>query len=242
MDNAMLVQTQGLYTSDQELFLQRFRDLSGCDIAEFLRRFQKLMEQNSDYRRECERLTRRCNTIEALLDRACCPGNRLYSQQTLDEHSGNNQIPLTTPVTGLGGDYVDAFPVPPGKKIRLQHLPRPGYQPQTIAVDFALAGAGDNYLDLIIQLYNYPGGQPGGKPYGPTYRGNQFLNKDGTQIHLPFPPYRGAPHVVGSAEVMQVEISHTGAVNNLNSAYITLYYDADKFYEQCRTSCDPKSC
>ena len=242
-NTAMLVKTEGLSSSaDREMFLDRFQDLSGCDLRTLMRRLEMLIEKNDGYRRECERLTIHCRTLQALVNQACCPGNRLYSQQTLDEYSDEDQVPLVIPVTGLGGDYVDSFPVPPGKKIRLRHLPRPGYEPQKIAIDFSYANSGDNYLDLRVQFFSLPGGQPSGKPHGPTYRGNQFLNKDGTQIHLPFPGYRGLPHIVGSNEVMEVEISHTGAVNNLNSAFVTLFYDPQKYFDQCRTPCDPTSC
>ena len=244
-NTAFLVKTEGLNESslgEQKIFRQRLCEMSGFNIDEVERVIRMLVDRNNDFRRECELLTNKCRSLETLVAQACCPGNRLFSQVSLDEFSDDNQVPMTAVVTGLGGDYVDAFPLPPGKKIRLRHLPRPGYEPQKIAVDFSLAGGGDNYLDLTLQLHLLPGGQPNGKPYGPTYRGNQFLNKDGSQIHLPFPPYRGVPLVVGSSEVMEIEITHTGAVNNLNSAFVTLFYDAQRFFNQCRTPCDPTSC
>ena len=244
-NTASLVKTEGLTpggVSDQELFRRRFCHMAGIDLDDLMMLVRSLRDSNLEYRRECDRLTIKCRSLEEIVRAHCCPGNRLYSQSTLDNYSDDNQVPLVVPVTGLGGDYVDAFPVPPGKKIRLRHLPRPGYEPQKIAIDFSLAGGGDNYLDLVVQLFSLPGGQPNGKPHGPTYRGNQFLNKDGTQIHLPFPGYRGLPHIVGSNEVMEVEITHTGAVNNLNSAFVTLFYDPQKYFDQCRTPCDPTSC
>jgi hypothetical protein len=174
-------------------------------------------------------------TLEDLFRRANCPANVLYSDVTVAEYSGNNQVELTEVVKGLGGDYVDAVPLPPGKLIRLEHLARPGYRPHKIAIDMSLANGGDNYLDFEIQLILIPGGQDGGKPYGPKYRGNQFLNKNGTQIHVPFPPYLGRQLTIGSMERLAVVVKHTGGVNNLNSIYVTLYHDADCAYQACRT-------
>jgi hypothetical protein len=74
----------------------------------------------------------RCDAIEMLCRNFLCPGNVNFSQRTLDEYSGNARSSSTEPVTGLGGDFVNAFPVPPGKKIRLTHRARPGYTPTKI--------------------------------------------------------------------------------------------------------------
>ena len=242
---ATLVTTQGLpldeYRRDQ--FRRQICDVMGIDFDALMREVKDLCRQRDRYRDDCEALTRRCDTLEAIQKVTCCPGNQLYSNFTLDEYSGNNQVNLLKAMAGLGGDYVDTFPLPPGKMIRLTHDARPGYMPEKIAIDFSFANAGDNYLDLELQLYLIPGGQePLGKPYGPRYRGNQFLNKDGTQIHINFPPYRDQRLTVGSLEKLAIEIRPTGAVNNLNSVFVTLYHDARRFYQLCKQSCDPTTC
>ena len=71
-------------------------------------------------------LEKRCDNIWAVARRACCPGNLLYSQITLDEFSDNRQVNLDTPVEDFGPGYVNQFPVAPGQAIRLEHDPRPG--------------------------------------------------------------------------------------------------------------------
>lgn len=245
MDTSSLVATQGL-PMDEHRRMEMKRQMCqivGFDFDALLGEVKELCRQRDRYRDDCESLRRRCDTLEAMQRLMCCPGNMQYSNVTLDEYSGNNQVNLEEVVKGLGGDYVDAFPLPPSKTIRLTHVARPGYMPEKIAIDFALANSGDNYLDLSMQFYLVPGGQnPLGKPFGPRFRGNQFINKDGTQIHIEFPPYRDQRLTVGSLERLDLEITHTGAVNNLNSVFVTLYHDARRFYQLCRQSCDPTTC
>lgn len=184
------------------------------------------------------RSERRCNTFEEVLRRSCCSANQLYSQITIDDLSDKNRIELNQIRTGLGDPYVDTFPVPPTKKIRLLHLARPGYTPTKVMIDFNLANAGDNYLDLSVQFFLVSNDTDPGRDLGSTYSGNDFLNKDGTQIHIPFPTYRGKVVDVGSLERMAVEITHTGAVNALNSARVRLFYDSASFYEACKMKCE----
>jgi len=241
MENGTLVSTQELPemgTSHRTEVMRRLCALTGVNFPEM----QRCLEAYQD---ECARLRKRCcvmeekyTTLEDLFRRANCPANVLYSEVTIAEVSDDNQVQFTEVVKGLGGDYVDAVPVPPGKIIRLEQVARPGYRPHRIALDMGLANNGDNYLDFEIQLFLIPGGQDGGKPYGPKFRGNQFLNKNGTQIHIPFPKYQGHPLTVGSLEKLAVEIKHGGPANNLNSVYVTLYHDADCAYDACR---DPKA-
>jgi len=238
MENGTLVSTQDLPsmgTAHKTELMRRLCALTGVD-------FQEMQRCLLLYQDECARLRKRCcdmeakyTTLEELLRRANCPANVLYSEVTIAEVSDDNQVQLTQVVTGLGGDYVDAVPLPPGKIIRLEHAPRPGYRPHKIAIDMSLANSGDNYLDFEIQFYLVPGGQVGGKPHGPLFRGNQFLNKNGTQIHVPFPPYQSRPLTIGSLEKLAVTVKHIGGVNNLNSIYVTLYHDADCAYDACRT-------
>lgn len=178
----------------------------------------------------------RCDAVEMVCQNYICPGQVLYSQRTLDEFSDDNQINLIEVVKGLGGNYVDAFPVPPGKQIKLIHKARPGFCPKKIAIDLNIAGNGNNYLDFVLQFYLVPGGTNNaeGLPLGSEMRGNQFLNKDGTQIHVPFPEYRNQPIDIGSLEQLALVIKNTGNANNLDSAFVTVYYDNRQFYELCR--------
>lgn len=150
----------------------------------------------------------------------------------------NAQVNLEDIVTGLGGDFVNAFPVPP-KMIRLTHKSRPGYTPTKIAIDMNLAGGANNYLDFTLQFYLFPGGVSTGLglEVGSQMRGNQFLNKDGTQIHVPFPEYRNASIDIGSLETLALVIRNNGAANNLDSAFVTVYYNNKEFYALCKKRC-----
>lgn len=188
---------------------------------------------------EMAALTVKCDSLEMMCKQYVCPGNNNYSQRTLDEYSDDNQINLVEVVKGLGGNYVDAFPVPPGKQIKLTHKGRPGYSPSKIAVDLNVAAGGNNYLDFVLQFYLVPGGTNNteGLPVGSEMRGNQFLNKDGTQIHVAFPQYRNRPIDVGSLETLALVIKNTGGANNLDSAFVTIYYDNHQFYELCKAKC-----
>jgi hypothetical protein len=143
---------------------------------------------------QCRSISQRCDATDMFMQGYVCPGQVNYSQRTLDEYSDDAQVNLEDIVTGLGGDFVNAFPVPPGKMIRLTHKSRPGYTPTKIAIDMNFAGGANNYLDFTLQFYLFPGGVSTGLglEVGSQMRGNQFLNKDGTQIHVPFPEYRNA--------------------------------------------------
>ncbi|HQX64110.1 MAG TPA: hypothetical protein PK593_11695, partial [Thermomicrobiales bacterium] len=86
---------------------------------------------------------KRCDASDQLMQTILCPSQMNFSQRTLDEYSDNSQINLEKIETGLGGDYVNTFPVPPTKQIRLTHLTRPGYTPTKIAIDLNIAGGGN---------------------------------------------------------------------------------------------------
>ncbi|MBL8974335.1 MAG: hypothetical protein JNK56_27325 [Myxococcales bacterium] len=188
---------------------------------------------------QCRTVTQRCDASDLMFQQYICPGNVNFSQRTLDEYSDDSQVNLEDIVTGLGGDFVNAFPVPPTKLIRVTHKSRPGYTPTKIAIDLNIAGGGNNYLDFTLQFYLVPGGVSTGLglEVGPQMRGNQFLNKDGTQIHVPFPEYRNAPIDVGSLETLALVIKNNGAANNLDSAFVTIYYDNKLFYALCKKRC-----
>jgi len=199
-------------------------------------RFSQIERVTSSFEDRCRTTINRCDAIELLCRNFLCPGNVNFSQRTLDEYSGKNQVKLTEVVTGLGDPYNDAFAVPPGKKIRLTHRARPGYTPTNIRIDLNIAGGGNNYSDFLIQFYLVPGGANTnlGLEIGNAYDGNMFLNKDGTQISVPFPDYRALPLDVGSLETLAVVISNNGAANNLDSAHINVFYDNSRFYELCK--------
>jgi hypothetical protein len=189
-----------------------------------------------------DRLTERCKTLEGqcelfsrLLRHYACPGNQNFSKITIDEYSDDAQVNIDQIVQGLGGDYVNAFPVNPSKIIRLEQAERPGYQPTAIRVDLNLSGGANNYLDFFVQFYLGPGGNQTGKPIGSVFRGNQFLNKDGTQIQMKFPEYRGMPIDIGSLERLAVTIANKGAATNLDSAQVYVQYDNDRFYQLCKS-------
>ena len=177
-------------------------------------------------------LEQRCDNIWAAARRACCPGNILFSQITLDEFSDDKHVVIDQIVQNFGPGFVNTFPVPPGSSIRLEQVARPGYLPDEISIDAGLANNGSNYLDLKIKFFLGPGGTNQGKQIGPVWSGNEFLNKDGTQIHVSMPKYRGKIVEVGSVERMAVEIS-VGGPNNLESVNIRLPYDEEKWYKYC---------
>ena len=240
---------QSFEERERQQLLMMFCNMINCRPEQLLR-LGEMDEHVRELRSECDRLRaeldkanrcsckssdieKRCDNIWAVARRACCPGNLLYSQITLDEFSDNRQVNLDTPVEDFGPGYVNQFPVAPGQAIRLEHDPRPGYLPDKIAIDFSLANNGTNYLDLEITFWLGPGGKFRGKQIGPKWTGNEFLNKDGTQIHIDMPKYRGKIVEVGSSERMAVEIRHTGNANNLISAKVRLPYDEERWYAYC---------
>lgn len=208
-------------------------------LAEKGSQIERLVTKCGTIEESCRTLSNRCDAADMLLGQVVCPGNVNYSQRTLDEYSDNAQVNLEVIQTGLGAPFVNAYPVPPANKIRLTHAARPGYNPTRIAIDLNVAGGGNNYLDFVLQFYLVPGGAPTstGLEIGSQMRGNQFLNKDGTQIHVPFPEYRGMGVDIGSLESLALVISNTGAANNLDSAFVTVYYDNKAFYAACKKKC-----
>lgn len=199
----------------------------------------------SCYRRmeeKCRTLEGQCEVLMKLVKHVSCSANINFSKITIDEYSDDSQVNLEHIVTGLGDPYVDTFPVQNGKKIRLQHAKRPGWTPVDIRIDLNLTGIAANYLDFTIQFYLGGTGQELGKPIGPLYKGNQFLNKDGTQIKIPFPTYKADPIDVGSLERLSVEISSKSGGANLESAQVVIPYDNNRFYKMCETQFGKPGC
>lgn len=228
--------TQGQYSQDQILEVLQLLAQNPAMLQQMLRcaqqypELQRLLNTQED---RCRAMQTKCDTLEMLCRSFLCPGNVNFSQRTLDEYSGKSQIKLVEIVKDLGDPYVNAFPIPPGKKIRLTHKSRPGYTPTEIRIDMNIAGNGNNYSDFTVQFYL----QPLNLDIGDEYDGNIFLNKDGTQIAVPFPEYRGAPLDIGSQETLSVVISNNSAANNLNSAHVNIFYDNSRFYELCKKKC-----
>lgn len=233
---------QGQYSQEQ---LMEVLHKLACNPG-ILERMMRCADRFPDIERYCTTIEDRCRTtvsrcesLEMLCQTFICPGNVNFSQRALDEYSGRSQVKLTEIVTGLGDPHVNTFPVQPGKKIRLTHKPRPGYTPTNIRIDLNLAGGGNNYSDFLLQFYVVPGGVNSnqGLEIGDAYDGNIFLNKDGTQISVTFPEYRGLPLDIGSLETLAIVISNNGAVNNLDSAHVNVFYDNTRFYELCKARC-----
>ena len=222
-------------------FLRRMASMPGFfeRVIRCTDRMPDVERYMSTFEERCRATMSRCDALEMLCRNFLCPGNVNFSQRTLDENSGLNQVKASEIVTGLGDPYVNAFPVPPGKKIRLTHRPRPGYTPTVIRIDMNIAGGGNNYSDFSVQFYLVPGGVDSslGMTVGNNYDGNIFLNKDGGQVAVPFPEYRGAPYDIGSLETLAVEIRNGGAANNLDSAHVNIFYDNSRFYELCKARC-----
>lgn len=255
--NEAIIKYEGLPQEAQygdPAVLHRLLSVLGCDPArwqEVLRCATQMSTIEGCYRRmeeKCRTLEGQHEVLMRLVRHVCCSANINFSKITIDEYSDDSQVNLEDVVPGLGDPYVDNFPVPPnGKKIRLQHPERPGWTPVEIRIDLNLTGNANNYLDLEIQFYLGPGDKQLGKPIGPLYKGNQFLNKDGTQIKLPFPKYKGDPIDVGSLERLAVEIKNkSGGGTNLESAQVVILYDNDRFYKMCagafcKTGCAPDS-
>ena len=233
---------QGQYNQEKILDLLQTLAQNPGALERIMRcadRFHEIERAMTSFEDKCRMTVSRCESLEMLCQTFICPGNVNFSQRALDEYSGKSQVKLTEIVTGLGGDFVNAFPVPPTKKIRLTHKPRPGYTPTNIRIDLNVAGGGNNYSDFLLQFYVVPGGVNSslGLEIGDAYDGNIFLNKDGTQISVTFPEYRGLPLDIGSLETLAIVISNNGPVNNLDSAHVNVFYDNTRFYELCKARC-----
>jgi hypothetical protein len=204
-----------------------------------LERFPEMERCLTGFEDRCRTTQQRCDSIEMLCQNFLCPGNVNFSQRTIDEYSNRSLVKLKEIVQNLGGDFVNAFPVPPGKKIRLTHKPRPGYTPTKMRVDMNLAGGAQNYSDFTLQFFLIPGGvnSDQGLEIGNENDGNLYLNKDGSQIEVTFPEYRGTPLDIGSLETLAVVISNNGGANNLDSAHVNVWYDNSRFYELCKARC-----
>ncbi|MCB9702137.1 MAG: hypothetical protein H6711_09600 [Myxococcales bacterium] len=247
MDSGKLVKieqlpVQGTYDQDQILaVLSRIACTPGL-LDRLIRcadRMPELERQLGHFEDRCRSTVSRCESLELIAGAYLCPEQVSFSRRTRDEFSNRSQVKLHKVEQDFGGDFVNSFPVPPGKKIRLTHAPRPGYTPDHIRIDLNIAGGGNNYSDFTVQFYVVPGGVNSelGLEIGNEYDGNLFLNKDGSQIKVNFPDYRGMPLDIGTMERLAVVISNNGPANNLDSAHVNIFYDNNRFYELCKERC-----
>jgi hypothetical protein len=181
----------------------------------------------------CTSVTRRCDDLQNMMRQSCCPANMLYSQVTIDEYSHKAQVNVIKPVIGLGGDYVDDYPVPPKKKIRLVHEQRPGYSPVDITIALSIANQGNNLLDIVVRLYVSTKPEGPGTQIGSEYRGFQFFTNEGGVTPVKFPLYQNSPVTVGSKEYLIIELEHVGTANNLTSAFASVSVNNAGWYAAC---------
>ena len=66
--------------------------------------------------------------------------------------------------------------------------------------------------------------------------GDNLLQKSGNQLKLDFPKYLQNQLVVGSNELLEIEIINN-SVNALNSAHVRVHHDSKLWFEQCTTTC-----
>ncbi|GEM_PF-2562877 len=202
-------------------------------LEETVARLERQLDGSQAHGCDTTKVQKRCDDIWAVARRACCPGNILHSQFTLDQLSDEHKVKLSEIVEMTG--FESAFPLEAGKAIRLEQLVRPGYIPEKIVVDLTFDNKGTNYADIEITFWLGPGGSTRGTRIGPTWDGSEFLETDGSKLEVRFPTYRGQPHEVGAMERLAVEIRHTGNTNKLISAKVRLPVDDEHWFEQCAT-------
>ncbi len=167
---------------------------------------------------------RRC---EHFVVNSCCPEQQLYGDVTRHIYSSRNIVYVDQIVTGLGGDFVDNYPVPPGKYLLLQTEQRPGFVPEVVEAHFTLANNGTNFLNIGVQF------QVLSEKIGSELLGSTFLDEDGRTKKVPFPSWRGRRGLrIGSQERVQVLLRVTGP-NNLDHAAIAIHLDVEGWAKLC---------
>lgn len=174
-----------------------------------------------------EAVMQRCKRYEELLKLACCPDNALYGDVSRHHYSSKNIVYLNQIVQNVGPGYVNAFPVPPGSKIRLEQLGRPGFVPEVIEAHFDLANNGTNFLALQLQFI------VSNEDVGSEFLGSTFLDSDGRTKRVPFPSWRGRNGIkIGSAEKVAVDIT-VGGGDNLELATVALHLNIEGWAKFC---------
>lgn len=218
-------------------------ELVNCEAAsrisrleEYCKRLEKMCQalehKGGSCNGKCSTIDQRCNGLWKFCIDTMCPGRVPFSRYTMDEASQESQIVLGEIVKVDDPNAVDEWPVAPSQFITLTHPERPGFIPKVINIDLHLANGGNNYLDIEIEFYLVSGGKK--KMIGVTFEGNNFLNKDGTQIFVGWPEYKGRRIEVGYAERIEVVLRHKGLQNNLVSASVRLPHDLKEWYELCK--------
>ena len=241
MNNEQIVQVMGSNYPDATRIemTRRLCELLGISpekLAELLAMLHRLESVET----RCQTVVQRCATLENVIRMVCCPANQLFSAITGDNFSHQNQVNLVTPVPGLGGDYVDGYPVTPGKKIRLTQVSRPGYAPTAFMVALNLANGGTNFLDIAVTLYVTTDPKLQGEKLGSEYRGFQFFNNEGIPTPVPMPLYKNMPLTIGTMNYLMIELHHQGSANNLVSAFAAAHVNAQAWYAAC--GLDTRSC
>ena len=183
--------------------------------------------------KQCNELIKRCSALERLIKASLCPANIPFSSVTLDRLSKESQVNITEVVKGIGNDYVDEYPVPPGKRIRLIQQRRPGYSPASVTIALNLDSDAKNYLDLAVRFYVTTDPEERGEQVGGEYRGFQFFNADGIPTPQDFPTYKNLPMTIGTEEYLVIEIEHYGQKNNLLSAFVAATVNVKGWYLAC---------
>ncbi len=196
-----------------------------------LERLQTCAPALERFPQECSRLEElvaQCNRFEKLMKYlSCCPQQQQFGNVTTDYYSSITTVDLEKITTGLGDPYVDQFPVPTSKIIRLvQTAPRPGYVPEQIEINMVMANNATNYLNLTVQFY------VGERKIGSAWKGSHFLDQDGRTKKVPFPTFRDEVIVIGSDDTLAVEISVSGP-NSLEYAAVTIHIDGRGTYALC---------
>lgn len=172
-------------------------------------------------------LQNRLSRCEDFINDKCCPAQNLYGEVTIHEYSSKSTLFLKNIVQGLGGNFVNTFPVPSGNSVMITHDPRPGFVPELTELHFTLANSGTNYLNLEIHWF------VGETKIGSEMLGSQFLDNDGRTKRVKFPPFRGKEGIlVGSNEKVSIQIHVTGP-NALEFATVALYLDAKGWANAC---------
>ncbi len=182
---------------------------------------------------ECREVSKRCDQIWAYCTENVCPGNVPFSRKTIDEHSQESQIILNEIVQDVGPGFVNDYPMGPGQSMKVTHPMRPGFIPTKINIDLHLNNNATNYLNIEIEFYLVGGSKP--RLIGSSFQGNNFLNKDGTQILQEWPKYKGRSIEVGFHERVEVIMRHTGLQNPLTAATIRLHHDLTEWYRLCQS-------
>lgn len=177
----------------------------------------------------------RCRSLEDVVRDACCPGNVAFGDIGNHFFSSKNTLYLKNVAQNFGADYVNSFPVPPNKKIRLEQGRFSGFVPELVEMHFTMANGGTNYLNIEVNFF------VGETHIGSEMLGSTFRDEDGRTKKVAFPTWRGKSGIlIGYQERVAVELSITGP-NNLEFATVAIHVDAEAWARLCLPQ-DSPSC